>query len=66
MKKSCGKTVMKLLYNTAASVVVGYQIRLLLCSVWFCMNLRWCLCACFRWETIILISMYGIYIIIMK
>lgn len=30
------------------------------------MKLCWCLAACFRWETIILISMYGIYIIIMK
>lgn len=59
MKKSCGKTVMEL----------GYQISL---------HDRWLSCdkcgiygsalvfACFRWETIILISMYGIYIIIMK
>lgn len=34
--------------------------------VWVFVNLWWYLCACFRWETIILISMYGLYIIIMK
>lgn len=62
MKWSCGKTTLKLMHNSAAS-----EVWISVCKTFIRMTSVVFMNLCFfRWETIILISMYGIYIIIMK